>query len=124
MLCGRVEVGMWNRKHNSGQKISAHSFTRNWKTVNLPIKVHPSENYCDSGGLSCQYLRYKDAEHTKPYCAWNLEYRGSLYREKRPLQKDDKSGHILKAHFCRGLGNAYYSDTNTWENTHTTENPE
>ena len=122
---------MWNRKHNGEEKTSAHSFVRNWKVVNLPIKVHPSAEYCNSGGLMCQYLRYKDPEQTKPYCAWNLEYRGkdmgSIFNgkpsTKGPLQISDKTGHVLKARFCRDFGENYYNGNNTWENTQTINDP-
>jgi hypothetical protein len=122
---------MWNRKHNSNIKTSAHTFIRNWKVVNLPIKVHPSAEYCNSGGIECQYLRYKDVEKKQPYCAWNLEYRGRDMGNaangepstKGPLQIADKTGFVLKARFCRDLGESYYNSVGTWENTLTINDP-
>ena len=122
---------MWNRKHNSKTKISAHTYVKNWKIVSIPIKVHPSAEYCNSGGLECQYLRYKDAEQKQPYCAWNLEYRGmdkgsisnGVPSTKGPLKIAETTGFILKAHFCIGLREDYYNANNTWENTLTINDP-
>jgi len=122
---------MWNRKHNSNIKISAHTFVKNWKIVNLPIKVHPSAEYCNSGGLECQYLRYKDIEKKQPYCGWNLEYRGRDMGSipyckpstKGPLQISNKTGFVLKARFCRDLSESYNNSRNTWENTQTINDP-
>ena len=115
---------MWNKKHNSDTKISGHTFTKNWKIAQLPIKVHPSEKYCNSGGIDCQYLRWKDAGKTQPFCAWNLEYRGvdKMHENdtptKGPLKFDDKGSQVLKAAFCRRLRINYYSnEMDTWENT-------
>jgi len=125
---------MWNRKHNSNDKVSAHTYTKNWRVVLLPIKVHPSDEYCNTGGLDCQYLRFKDVDRTRPYCAWNLEYRGKDYGDissgepstKHPLRYDDKTKQVFKCHFCRTLGRAYYQsqETNTWENTLTIHDEE
>lgn len=124
---------MWNRKHNDGEKISGHTFIHNWKVVQLPIKVHPSADYCNSGGLQCQYLRFKDADgKTGPFCAWNFEQRGIDSRDrdtgkslKGPLQYDDKQKNFIrKARFCRRLSERGYNTTNTWENTTTVDDPD
>jgi hypothetical protein len=124
---------MWNRKHNEQEKISGHTFVKNWKLVNLPIKVHPSAEYCNSGGLKCQYLRFKDPDgKTNPFCAWNLEYRGIDARDdkgcsqKKPLQYDDKQKNFIrKARFCAHLGESYYANYgNSWENTTTVDDPD
>lgn len=114
---------MWNKKHNDDTKVSGHTYTKNWKIVELPIKVHPSDMYCNSGGIDCQYLRYKDDERKHPVCAWNFEYRGHDYGEaggtaKKPLHFDEKQGFVVKAAFCRSLTVKHYGNKyHTWENT-------
>lgn len=121
---------MWNRKHNSTDKISGHTYVRNWKIAVVPIKVHPSDEYCNGGGVDCQYLRFKDPERKHPYCLWNLEYRGidrARYRNDDPTFKSSKhpllinatTNRVVKAEFCQSLGHHYGRDDNTWENTMT-----
>lgn len=114
----------WNKKHNSQEKISSHSFTNNWKVVNVPIKVHPSEDYCNSGGIDCQYLRWKDVEKTVPFCAWNFEYRGSNLERKGPLKQDARQPFVVKANFCRSLSRNHWYSENSWENTEIKSDPQ
>lgn len=117
----RMYTKSWNERHNSEEKQGTHTYKTNWQIAALPIKVHPSQDYCRHGGLDCQYLGFDDAN--EPLCKLNLEFRGDPKAiTKQRLQKCEGSSDIQKAPLCKhACRNARYwyggTPLHTFENT-------
>ena len=115
----------WNENYNRNVH-DPITKRQNWCETKIKIHTPYNHEYCKipTDVAPCQYLRYENNDQTKPFCAWNLEFRGDPMRqkiEKNKLQlEDDNPERVLRAEYCRlnSSRSVYsYSAADHWENT-------